>query len=39
VADVAWRPTADYIENANVTRFMLAAEDSISEVADDGVAG
>jgi len=24
VADVAWRPTADYIENANVTRFMRA---------------
>src|SRR3954465_15331264 len=24
MADVAWRPTADYIENANVTRFMRA---------------
>src|SRR3954469_7656822 len=24
MADVAWRPSADYIENANVTRFMRA---------------
>ena len=24
MADVAWRPTAEYIENANVTRFMRA---------------
>ena len=32
VAEVAWRPTADYIENANVTRFMRKhGIDSIDE--------
>ena len=32
MAEVAWRPTADYIENANVTRFMRKhGIDSIGE--------